>query len=306
MKMAAGVVAYNPDDIRRFYECLDKMLEQVERVYLFDNGSVDIQRQLPAKVVYITEYKNLGIAYALNRIMEAAHTDGFDWVITMDQDSIIPDGMVNKYKKAIIDNKNLGIVCPQVIDSRRCYMEVKKEPEQEFVNFCITSASCTSVEVWEKIGKFDEWLFIDLVDNEFCKRLTLSGYKILQLNALILNQEFGKIIPKGERSRKFWTSVSRLLHNQNFAKFSYRKFVSPMRVYYTCRNVLYVNKKLASYAPIAYKENYNCNSYVGFVVSFIVPSILRAHDKAEVIKAVICGTRDGKKKSVAAWSIKQQ
>lgn len=303
MKIAAGVVVYNPDNVRRFYECLDKMLEQVEKVYLFDNGSVDIQKQLPDMVVYISEHKNLGIAYALNRIMEAAHTDGFDWVITMDQDSIIPDGMVHKYEKAIADNKNLGIVCPQVIDNRRSYMEVKKEPVQEFVDFCITSASCTSIEVWEKIGKFDEWLFIDLVDNEFCKRLTLSGYKILRLNDLVLNQEFGKIIPKSARSQKFWISISKLLHNQNFAKFSYRKFVSPMRVYYTCRNVLYVNKKLSAYGPVAYKENYNCNSYGGFVISFMLPSILRAQDKLKVIKAAINGTKDGKKKTVQPWTV---
>ena len=38
------------------------------------------------------------------------------------------------------------------------------------------------IDAWEQIGKFDEWLFIDLVDNEFCKRLIVSGYTILRLN----------------------------------------------------------------------------------------------------------------------------
>lgn len=301
-KIAAGIVAYNPNQ-ERFDACLGELLKQVDKIYIFDNGDCSKQLVQNDKIVYITEHKNLGIAYALNRIMEVAHTDGFDWVITMDQDSIIPDGMADEYKKAIRDNENIGIVCPQVIDSRRTYMEVKKEPSQESVNFCITSASCTSIDVWEKIGKFDEWLFIDLVDNEFCKRLTLRGYKILRLNNLVLNQEFGKIIPKSERAQKFWIAVSKVLHNQNFAKFSYRKFVSPMRVYYTCRNVLYVNKKLGNYATVGYRENYNCNSYIGFVISFIFPSILRAQNKAKVIKAVIKGSRDGRKKTVLPWTI---
>lgn len=294
MKIAAGIVLYNPE-INRFKPCIDSLIQQVDKIYVFDNSENAEQLSQDAKIVYITEHKNLGIAYALNRIMENAHADGFDWIITMDQDSIIPNVMVDEYKKAIRNNENLGIVCPQVIDNRRGYMEIKKESLQEFVDFCITSASCTSIEAWEKIGKFDEWLFIDLVDNEFCRRLVLSGYKILRLNDIVLNQEFGKIIPKSERSQKFWIAVSKLLHNQNFAKFSYRKFVSPMRVYYTCRNIIYVNKKLGNYGPLGYKENYNCNGYFGFVISFIVPSVLRAQDKVKVIKAIINGTRDGVK-----------
>lgn len=304
MKISAGIVLYNPE-INRFKACIESLMQQVDKIYVFDNSENAERLSQDARVVYITEHKNLGIAYALNRIMEAARTDGYGWVVTMDQDSIIPPGMINEYEKAIRDNEDLGIVCPQVMDRRRSYMEIKKEPVEEFVDFCITSASCTSIEAWEKIGKFDEWLFIDLVDNEFCKRLRLGGYKILRINELVLNQEFGKIIPKSEKSQKIWMVVSKVLHNQNFAKFSYGKFVSPMRVYYTCRNIIYVNKKLVRYGPVGYKENYNCNGYFGFVVSFILPSILRAQDKVKVVKAVINGTRDGKKKFVAAWRIKQ-
>lgn len=66
-------------------------------------------------------------------------------------------------------------------------MEIKKEPVEEFIDFCITSASCTNLAVWKEVGGFDERLFIDLVDNEFCKRLIVSGYKILRLNNLVLD-----------------------------------------------------------------------------------------------------------------------
>lgn len=302
MKIAAGIVLYKPD-VDRFKSCISALMQQVERIYVFDNSDSFVDNVQSESIVYYTEHKNMGIAYALNRIMEAALNDGFGWVITMDQDSIIPVGLVDAYKSVIARKNEIGIVCPQVIDKRRAYMEVKTTPKEEYVEFCITSASCTSVNVWEKVGKFDEWLFIDLVDNDFCKRLILSGYKILKLNDMILNQEFGKIIPKSDRSQKFWVYVSRLLHNQNFAKFSYRKFVSPMRVYYTCRNIIYVNKKLAQYGSVAYKENYNCNSYLGFVASFILPSILRAQEKIDVIKAVIRGTQDGKKSDPICWVI---
>lgn len=300
MHIAAGIVLYNPDIIR-FKECIEQLLKQVEKIYIFDNSTEFDNVPISDKIIYLSESKNTGIAHALNIIMSAAKEDGFEWIITMDQDSIIPAGLVDAYKEAIGRVNEIGIVCPQVIDRRRAYMEVKTTPKEEYVEFCITSASCTSVEAWEKVGKYDEWLFIDLVDNDFCKRLILSGYKILKLNGMVLNQEFGKIIPQKERIQKFWIGMSKLLHNQNVAKFSYKKIVSPMRIYYTCRNIIYVNKKLCNYGPIAYRDNYNCNSYVGFVICFILPSILRAQDRIAVLKASIKGTLDGKRKEVAAW-----
>lgn len=302
MKIAAGIVLYNPE-IDRFEACINSLMQQVDKVYVFDNSEITCTFEKFSIVSYLTDSKNMGIAYALNRIMEEALKDGYDWVITMDQDSIVPKGMVDKYREVIESNSNLGIVCPQVIDIRRSYMEVKKEPETEFVDFCITSASCTSISAWKKVGQFDEWLFIDLVDNDFCKRLSLSGYRILRLNELVLNQEFGKIIPKSERCQKFWINVSKILHNQNFAKFSYKKFVSPMRVYYTCRNILYLNKKFSDYGGIGYKHNYNCNSFIGFLICFVIPSILRSNNKIETTNAVIKGFNEGKNKNTVAWKI---
>ena len=250
--IAAGIVLYNPDNIQRFHDSLQSVLCQFSKVYLFDNSTEKIEHMpFGNNVVYMTEHKNLGIAYALNRMMEQAEQDGFQWLVTMDQDSILPDNMVEAYGAHIYE-PNVAIICPQVIDKRRVYMTVKTEPAEELVEECITSGSCTSIEAWKKLGKFDEWLFIDLVDNEFCKRAIVSGYKILKLNTLVINQEFGKIIPKDERTQRFWLKVAKLLRNKNFAKFSYKKFVSPARVYYTNRNIIYVNRKLADYGPVAY------------------------------------------------------
>lgn len=299
-QIAAGIVLFNPEDIYRTKEAIKSVLKQVNKIYIFDNSTKGQIYQFPYNVIYLTEKENKGIAYALNRIMEFAKKDGYEWVITMDQDSILPDNTVTLYEHYIELHKQIGIICPQVIDSRRAYMEVKKELNAEYVDFCITSASCTNIKIWEQIGKFDEWLFIDLIDNDFCKRLVVSGYKILKLNELVLNQEFGKIIPKSEKVQQFWVKVSKILHNNNFAKFGYKKFVSPIRVYYTNRNIIYVNRKLKNYGKTGY-ENYNCKGYLGFLISFSVPSVLRAQKKGKVIKAVFKGIYDGCKARPIAW-----
>ena len=304
-KIAAGVIVFNPESIDRFQKSIQSVLEQVEKVYIFDNSTQHATFELPLSVVYLTENGNKGIAYAMNRLMKAAQADGYEWLITMDQDSVLPDNTINEYLSHINDDPAVAIICPQVIDSRRSYLEIKKEPETEYIDFCITSASCTSIKAWATVDKYDEWLFIDLVDNEFCKRVRVSGYKILRLNKLVLDQEFGKIIPKSEKKQQFWNTVAKKLKNENFAKFGYNKYVSPIRVYYTCRNILYVNKKLNKYGKTGYKENYHCNGFFGFLISFVAPSILRAQNKINVTKAAIKGLHDGRKSKPSLWSTKE-
>lgn len=306
MKIAVGIVLYNPSDKRRFFECVQSALNQVERVYIFDNSTKDRSWDYSDNIIILSEYKNLGSAYALNRIMEKASREGYEWVVTMDQDSILPKGIIKAYSKTIIKENDIGIICPQVIDKRRAYMEIKGEPKKEFIDFCITSASCTSIDVWKKIGGFDEWLFIDLVDNDFCKRLILSGYNILRLNEFVLNQEFGEIVPKTPKKQQFWIKLSKVLHNQNIAKFSYKKYVSPMRVYYTNRNIIYINRKFEMYGLVGYKENYNCKGYVGFLISFCLPSLLRAQNKRKVLMSIIKGILDGKMAKVVPWKNEEE
>ncbi len=96
---------------------------------------------------------------------------------------------------------------------------------------------------------------------------------------MILAQEFGDIKAKAAWKEKFWLKVGKLLRNDNFAKFSYKKIVHANRVYYTCRNVIYLNKKFKKYGGIGYEENYNCHTFLEFVICFVFPSIIRADKK---------------------------
>lgn len=302
IKIAIAIVLYNPKDINRLRECITSAEKISNNIYIFDNSDNSINYDFSLDIKYFTNNKNCGLAFALNYLVECAKNDGFEWIITLDQDSIIPDDIIDEYKKIILNTENLGIVCPQVIDSRRKYLKIKKEPKVENVDFCITSGSCISIKAWGKVGKFDEWLFIDLIDNDFCKRLVLSGYKIIRLNNFILNQQYGEIIEKSEPIRDFWIKLSKILRNVNIAKLSYKKNVNPIRVYYTCRNIIYVNKKFASYGKVGY-ENYNCKSYFGFIFCFIIPSVIRSNKKIETIKSVFNGTIDGINKNVEKFSL---
>lgn len=300
VKIAAGIVLYNPKNDERFKRAFNSVIKEFNKIYVFDNSTTNIQFSFNStKVVYMTEDANRGIAYALNHIMKAADKDNYDWVVTMDQDSIIPHGLLKAYKENL-SVKELGIICPQAIDKRRTYELPKSYPKKEYVNKCITSGSCTSVRAWKKVGGFDNKLFIDLVDNDFCKRIILSKYKILKLNNIILDQEFGEIIPKSSKKQQFWYKIAQILNNINFAKLGYKKKVSAFRVYYTNRNIIYLNKKLKKFGGIGY-QSYNTTNYFGFWIAFNLPSILRGDNKLEIIKSVYKGIKDGKNEKVNEW-----
>lgn len=119
---------------------------------MFDNSDVDNSKLFENNdnVIYMSECKNAGIAYALNQIMEKADELGYEWVVTLDQDSKIPENMKTEYER-YFDCENVGILCSQVIDKRRKYMKLADNDKAfESVGKCITSASCTRVDAWKK------------------------------------------------------------------------------------------------------------------------------------------------------------
>lgn len=145
MNIAAGFVMFNPDR-ERFLKCLNIVLSQFDKLIVFDKvGDNERIFDKYEKVVYITEHANKGIAYGLNKIMEQAETMGYEWVVTLDQDIIIPNDMASRYA-TYTHLDNVAIISPQVIDRRRQYLELNESTEAIIdVEFCITSASCTNI-----------------------------------------------------------------------------------------------------------------------------------------------------------------
>ncbi|MBO6101265.1 MAG: glycosyltransferase, partial [Spirochaetaceae bacterium] len=61
-----------------------------KHIYIVDNSDID-NRELSEKItnsIYISNGKNLGIAEALNIGCSAAYNEGFEYCMTMDQDSV--------------------------------------------------------------------------------------------------------------------------------------------------------------------------------------------------------------------------
>ena len=224
MKVLAGIVLFNADAIR-LQENLNSILPQVDRVAVFDNGG-EIP-PLDEKIVYLSQMRdNVGIAKALNVLTEYAEMNGYDWILTLDQDSVCPEGLIKAYKRYWDDNR-IGIICPNIVDRNYGSMEYDqtREPIQE-IDACITSASLMRVSAWRAVGGFWEELFIDLVDMDICWAMRAKGYKVMRVGEVSLYHEIGQ-------------SFIGYLFGKKVVVFNH----PPFRVYYMTRNTIAVARR---------------------------------------------------------------
>lgn len=242
MNISAGIVLYNPD-INRLKENIEAVIMQCSHVYLVDNGSDNLNevkkiiKRFNCKQLSITENEsNMGIAKALNQMCSAALDDGFDWILTLDQDSVCPSNMIEEYRKALSD-KNTAMLCPLIYDRNR-ENKITKQDDVIEVDECITSGSLLRLLAWKEISGFDEIMFIDSVDFDICHRLKRVGYKILCVQSVVLIHELGHI-----QIRRF------LLRKVNIMNHS------PFRKYYIARNTVYLARKERRSVLIALLKN---------------------------------------------------
>lgn len=161
IRICAGIVTYNPD-IELLIKNINAISDQVNKVIIVDNGSINwnnwSNRILSKNVEIIRNRNNDGIAKALNQICTYAVENDYDYVLTLDQDSIAPLDLVEQL--SVHMSKDTAIVAPNIVyRNNENYADNITEGCEE-VEWVITSASLTNLSVWKELSGFDERLFI--------------------------------------------------------------------------------------------------------------------------------------------------
>lgn len=271
MKLAGVVVIYNPtEDIN---DCIKTYIDHIERLYIIDNSKVDNSDLIlkNKKIKYIPNYKNLGIAKALNMGANLAYEDGFDFLLTMDQDSKFKgDNLVKliDYSKKCDANK-VGIISPW--HKTKENKEAPKKAVEEVLEV-MTSGNIVNLKLWKRIKGWKEYFFIDNVDIEYCMNLNKHGYKVIRYNKSFLEHSLGNITKR----KLLWKTVYCSNHNY-------------IRQYYMIRNLFYLEE--------LYKNDYpdNIKKMKRGALGRFKNILVFEKDKYRKIRNMYRGYRDYKK-----------
>lgn len=103
--VVAGIVVYNPDH-NRLAQFINHLKKQVACIIIYDNSTEkESNFDFSKKVVYISHHRNDGVAHVLNEIFKKAKALGYKWLLTMDQDTIVPDDMVETFANFFNEEK---------------------------------------------------------------------------------------------------------------------------------------------------------------------------------------------------------
>lgn len=227
MNIAGVVILYNPEEglVLR----INSYKNGLKKLMIIDNSEIEANSEFLKSwskegIQYIYDNNNAGIAQRLNQAAQIAITENYDWLLTMDQDSYFKNEEFTYYLNCL----NIYNEKEKVAQFGVSYEKTTTgEPSclSKKVSKLITSGSIINIKTYNEVGKFDENLFIDGVDTEYCLRANIKGYFNVQYYTIQLQHSIGS--QSYHRSFKNFKKTSRSLH-------------SPVRLYYMTRNFLYI------------------------------------------------------------------
>jgi rhamnosyltransferase len=269
---SAVVVLFNPNSL--VISNISSFADSVACIYVIDNSSFSNENlfynvSYKNKLKYVFNNENKGIATALNIGCQLAIEAGMEWVLTMDQDSTFLNFSSEVISFILNNDSKAALYYPNYIIEGQVYDKYIKEAKKPIV--VMTSGNLINLSVYEKVLGFEDKLFIDYVDIDYCLKLKKLGYKIENLPMLKLKHELGQ---------SFYKSF-----------FSYKAIVtnhSSLRRYYITRNRLYVSKKYRKVSAVFYQAEKR------IFINDILKIIFFEKNKFSKFKSVIRGYLDYK------------
>lgn len=275
-KVFAVVVTYNPsiDLIANVTE----LSSYVDQIYIVDNGTLltafDFNDYTwPTNLSIVKNKYNLGIATALNIGVRMAFNNGCEWILTLDQDTYLSREAFAKMAAAYesyVNKEEVGLLAPVHYDKetgfQSRYLRYLKEPYSQS-NIVMSSGNLIPKATFDKVGFYDDDLFIEYVDHDFCLRIKKHGLKVFLVKDAMMAHSLGS---------------ARIHRLGKFFFFSHNYL--PVRRYYRARNRMILYRRYLGSWIIHDQE---------FFLKDLFKIILVEGDKWSKIKAIFYGFLDG-------------
>ena len=231
-------------------------------VVVIDNASKDEFKVQSSKfkvfqgLRVISNDKNLGFSGGQNVGIKYALDNGADYVLILNNDTIVDKNLIEELLNAAQKDKNIGIAVPKiyfasgfefhkdrykksdlgkvfwyaggemdwknVIGFHRGVDEVDRGQYDRIEKTDFASGCCMLVkgEVFEKVGFLDEKFFLYYEDSDLCERIRRAGYSIMySAKAILWHKNAGSAGGSGSSLQDYYITRNRMLFGFRYASF---------------------------------------------------------------------------------------
>ena len=289
--VAAVVVTFFPDEA--VLERLEAVASEFACLVVVDNGSpmvtcVRLSQWIEARGgVWISNGRNSGLGVALNQGVKQALNLDFDWAVTFDQDSRPEPGFAAALWTTHLAMPRAAVIGPRIQEEASeigKYRWLRRHPrwpgcferapcrgkDLGNVTMLVTSGSMIELATWQALGGFDEGLFIDYIDTDYCLRVIRAGRQVAVAAGAFLQHRLG-------------ARESALLLGRDFRPTHHAAF----RHYYIARNRLALWRRHALAVP----------HWAAFDLSYSLYNLFRVlvfeEQRWQKFRSMLRGTWDG-------------
>jgi glycosyltransferase involved in cell wall biosynthesis len=180
------------------------------RIVLYDNTPKSAEpHEFPSHVRYIASASNSGLATAYNLALQMALDQGYDWLLTLDQDTNLPFDTLALFLDAlseIDDHPYVAAVVPRIRASGRIvspnYFVAGAWPRwfpSTFTGipdkdvYAFNSGSLLRTAALRQVGGYSPWFWLDNSDSYIYRQLSKFGKRVYIAGALEVDHDFSML-----------------------------------------------------------------------------------------------------------------
>lgn len=191
-RILAIVVTFFPEK-ELLKKNINAFIDKVDKVLIWENTPGNKKHEYrfitDSKVEYCGDGIN-SISHALNYAWKYAVSKGYDYLLTMDQDSVFENFSYYVEKSIQSDSFNDVIWTPTLV-TLEYPKPLSKSEEVTEVKSAITSGMFQKISVISIIGGWNESFAIDGLDDEYVFYAQRIGVKICRVMDAFMNQQYG-------------------------------------------------------------------------------------------------------------------
>ncbi len=226
------------------------------KVVVVDNGSIDdsVEKLKRVKGIKLIENnQNLGFAQGNNEGMKYALDNGADWVVVLNNDTLVDEDLIVEFLKASKNQQKVVILNPKIYFAKGFEFHKKRYKKSESgkviwsaggkidwnnvygsnrgvdevdkgqydkvteIDFAVGTCLFCSSEALKEVGLFDERYFAYFEDTDLSMRMKKGGWKVLYAPQAVVWHKVAQSSAIGSGLNDYYTTRNRMIFGLRYA-----------------------------------------------------------------------------------------